>query len=334
MEDDGMEYTVSESPVIPLLDGQWDAEVWRLAETGCIAHFRPESSEHIPGVEFRLLYTENRICGMFRVKDRFVRCVHEGFQAPVCRDSCVEFFCQPPVGEGYFNFEFSCGGSVLVSYVRDCRRTSTGFADFTMLTAEDVQELRVWHSMPVRVEPEIEEETELDHTPQGPPKWGLPPSKEDEERERLNAAGYGNLDTRKEPINVLRYQDRIGLTDQGIIDLIKPHVPGLGWRFPDGRLPKTVYGRKGTLKAMMLRLIREQKLSTDDVSSVLRHAARPEGFDNRAWSYVLRETVAEEYLAATKRTNGAAEVGHDPVIQRMLKRIEADEAEEARRAAQ
>jgi hypothetical protein len=150
-----MRYTVRRIDHVPALDGNWDAPAWQLAETLRLDHARPEGSDHRPRVQARLLHDGANIFGLFRVEDRYVRAVQRGFQAPVCRDSCVEFFFQPHAGRGYFNFEFSAGGAFLCSYIRDCTRIGEdGFADFELLGPEAEAAVSVCHSLPETVEPE------------------------------------------------------------------------------------------------------------------------------------------------------------------------------------
>jgi hypothetical protein len=154
-----MEYTIRRTANPPTMDGAWDSRVWAAAATVDVAHFRPESSAHRPRVQARVLYDDTALYGIYRVEDRYVRCVHEGFQAMVCRDSCVEFFFHPHGGSGYFNFEFNCGGSFLCMYIRDWTRVGDGFADYEQMRAEDGRKVEVWHSLPSRVEPELTEPT-------------------------------------------------------------------------------------------------------------------------------------------------------------------------------
>ena len=155
-----MRYTIRKTAAAPALDGNWDAPAWRQAETLTVANVRPESSDHRPKVQARLLHDGAAIHGIYRVEDRYVRAAYHGFQAPVCRDSCVEFFFQPHAGPGYFNFEFSCGGAFLCSYIRDCTRIgAAGFADYEMLGPEAEQAVRIHHSLPGTVDPEIAEPT-------------------------------------------------------------------------------------------------------------------------------------------------------------------------------
>lgn len=155
-----MPYTVRKTTAPPPLDGQWDAPVWQRAETLAVAVVRPESTDHHPRVQARLLHDGTSIFGLFRVEDRYVRSVHTRFQDPVCLDSCVEFFFRPQPGTAYFNFEFNAGGTFLCAHIRDWTRLGkSGFADFTMLGPEAERLVRVHSSLPATVEPEIAEPT-------------------------------------------------------------------------------------------------------------------------------------------------------------------------------
>lgn len=140
------------------LKGDWSGKIWSLADIGEIDRVRPESSSHIPKTKFRLLYSDSGISGIFIVEDRYVKCLHSGFMAPVYKDSCVEFFVKPSIGNGYFNFEFNCGGSVLCRYITDCRRTAGGFKESVPLSDEDLRLVKIFHSLPGIIEEEIEED--------------------------------------------------------------------------------------------------------------------------------------------------------------------------------
>jgi hypothetical protein len=141
------------------LQGQWDSPVWREAPAVQLNAFRPESTDHRPRTEVKLLAGPTGLHGFFRVLDRYVRCVHTGWQEPVYQDSCVEFFVQPKTAGGYFNFEFNCGGAMLASYITDSTRTAHGFKAFSRLSVEEMEQVRIYHSLPERIEPEIGEET-------------------------------------------------------------------------------------------------------------------------------------------------------------------------------
>ena len=152
-------YLIKKINAPALLDAEWTSPVWMAAETLTVSNFRPESSEHRPLVQCRLLHDDIGIYGMFQVHDRYVRAVATEFQASVCLDSCVEFFVGPPCGKGYLNFEMNCGGTLLVYHVLDHTRTPKGFREFRKLTMEDVSGFRIFHTMPNVVEPEITEPT-------------------------------------------------------------------------------------------------------------------------------------------------------------------------------
>lgn len=137
----------------PSLDHDWPE-----AEEARIAQFHPRSSDHRPTTRAKVLYDERSLYVRFDVRDQFVRCVHSGYQAPVCRDSCVEFFVGPREGKGYFNFEFNCGGAMLLFYIEDASRTDTSaFAKYEPVPQSLGTLVRVRSSLPKRVEPEIGE---------------------------------------------------------------------------------------------------------------------------------------------------------------------------------
>lgn len=155
-----MYYTVRWAGIRPELEGAWDGLAWQQADTLEIAHFRPESSDHRPRVQARLLYDQAHLYGIYRVQDRFVRCIHTRYLDPVYQDSCVELFLQPRAELGYFNFEFNCGGALLSYYVVDPTRLPGGLRDFTPLAEEDARRVAIYHSLPPTVEPELAAPTE------------------------------------------------------------------------------------------------------------------------------------------------------------------------------
>ncbi len=130
-------YTVRRTPEPPTLDGDWDSPTWGRSETGLIGHFLPNSSDHRPLVRFRILYDAAWVYLLFRVEDRFVRCVQTEFNGAVCRDSCTEFFVEPRPDRGYFNFEVNCGGTMLCYHVEDPTPTATGFRKRAPLTPKE-----------------------------------------------------------------------------------------------------------------------------------------------------------------------------------------------------
>jgi len=139
------------------MTGSWDGPAWADAETLELKHFRNEGSDHHPVTSAKLLYDREGIYGIFRVEDRYVRCLGTEYMDPVYQDSCVEFFVKPKQDSGYFNFEFNCGGTLLCSYIVDPERIPGGFRDYLPLPAEDGKKVRVYHSLPSFIEQEITE---------------------------------------------------------------------------------------------------------------------------------------------------------------------------------
>ena len=154
----GEEYTVFFSERRPEMQGLWNGPAWHAVPPLEITFFRPEGSGHSPRTLCKLLYTRDRLHGLFNVSDRYVRCIHTGFQAEVYKDSCVELFVQPKTGKGYFNFEFNCGGALRASYVTDPERIEGRIKGYAPLTPEEGRQVLVYHSLPEIVEPEIEDD--------------------------------------------------------------------------------------------------------------------------------------------------------------------------------
>jgi hypothetical protein len=150
-----MNYTLRAADPAPAHGAAWSDPAWERAQTLEIRHFRPESSDHRPQTSARLLYDAKGIYGIFRVQDRYVRCVRTEYLDEVWKDSCVEFFAQPRPDRGYFNFEFNCGGAFLCSYITNPERTPDGFKEFTRLPASIGQTIQARSSLPRRIDPEI-----------------------------------------------------------------------------------------------------------------------------------------------------------------------------------
>ena len=140
---------------------QWESiEQWRSIPFVWIDNFHPEGSDHKPVTIVRVIYNQSGLYGLFEVKDTYVVCRYRGFQEPVWKDSCVEFFVQPNIEKGYFNFEFNCGGAMLCSWVKDYRISDGKFRNSQRLTADDVKGMEVFHTLPSKIEPEIQGLTE------------------------------------------------------------------------------------------------------------------------------------------------------------------------------
>ncbi len=142
-----------------LLNNFLEDNIWNKIKSIKINNFRPESSNHRPITKVKLVYNKKGMFGLFTVKDKYIRCIHTKFQQAVYKDSCVEFFVRPNLQKGYFNFEFNCGGTMLCYYIENSKREKKGFKKFKRLTKEDGKKVKIFHSMPEYIEPEIKKET-------------------------------------------------------------------------------------------------------------------------------------------------------------------------------
>jgi hypothetical protein len=129
---------------------------WDMVAPLEIKTFFEHSSDHRPVTHVRLLYDDLKLYVRFDVKDRYVRVVAEKYQDSVCKDSCVEFFVQPGPGAGYFNFEVNAGGCMLLYYIPVSSKGLAVMNQGQPVPFELVKEMNVQHSLPARIDPEIE----------------------------------------------------------------------------------------------------------------------------------------------------------------------------------
>ncbi len=124
-----------------------------------IPNYRLEGTNHKPITHVKLQYENDRLYGLFKVRDKYIRCVNTEFQSPVLKDSCVEFFVKPQKShKEYINFEFNCDGALLCNYVEEPERLKGGpLKKKTPLTKGEVKGIKIYHSMRQIVEHEIKE---------------------------------------------------------------------------------------------------------------------------------------------------------------------------------
>ncbi|MGE5300052.1 MAG: carbohydrate-binding family 9-like protein [Acidobacteriota bacterium] len=153
-------YIVRFSGSEPEMKGDWEGPVWKRAKTLEISHFRPEGSDHRPKTVAKLLYARRGIAGIFRVGDRYVRCVHTNYLDPVYKDSCVGFAFRPGPSREHFNFQFNCGGTLRASFISNPDNTRDRIKVVMPLSRRDGAAIHVYHSLPTVVDPEIAGPTE------------------------------------------------------------------------------------------------------------------------------------------------------------------------------
>ena len=90
---------------------------------------------YAPKVEFRIAHSDDALVIMYDVEEEHVKAIAMENHGRVWEDSCVEFFVGNPNGEGYFNFEINCIGTILAS-AHKTRAESTPF------TAEQLSKVR------------------------------------------------------------------------------------------------------------------------------------------------------------------------------------------------
>lgn len=156
-DDGSQEYVIKRAGAAPALDGAWDSAVWRNANTLQVANFPDQlpSSDHRPTTEARVLYGETGLYVHFRVQDKYVRCIETEYHGKVWEDAAVEFFVQPKLERGYFNFEINCGGTMLLSYHENLNYKGPKGREEGSVPWELASQVTIFHSMPKVVEPEI-----------------------------------------------------------------------------------------------------------------------------------------------------------------------------------
>lgn len=135
-------------------------EAWTSANVLSISNYLPQSSDHRPVTTVRLLHDRKSVRVLFKVSDRFVRCVRTEYQSDVWNDSCVEWFVRPKPDKGYFNFEINCLGVLHVHYVEDPVRVDGKLTKSTPVPAESGALIKILHSVSSAVDPEIAEPME------------------------------------------------------------------------------------------------------------------------------------------------------------------------------
>ena len=117
-----------------------------------------EQFDYRPKVTFQAGWNQDGLLLHFHVEEQHILSTHTTLEAPAYQDSCVEFFVRPAHGRGYVNFEFSAAGVLLAQHVADCRRRP-GTDDVRPLTEREAAGIRIYHSLPGRIEQELAQET-------------------------------------------------------------------------------------------------------------------------------------------------------------------------------
>ncbi len=94
-----------------------------------------------PSVTVRLGYSSSALAILFEVEEEHLRAVTMEDCGPVWEDSCCEFFMADPAGNGYFNFEMNCVGTLPAAK----RKSQT---DYEFLNEAQMAEIQRFSSLP------------------------------------------------------------------------------------------------------------------------------------------------------------------------------------------
>ena len=149
------EFTFEKTEEKPLLIGNWDHPIWQKANTLTVDWFHQASSDHKPLTQAKALYDDDGIFILFQVEDQYVQSLQTENQKFVHFDSCVEFFVQPKEGKGYFNFEINAGGTIYLNF----SIFENGVKKSDCVENSLIEKIKIFHSLPKKIEPEIQEKT-------------------------------------------------------------------------------------------------------------------------------------------------------------------------------
>lgn len=147
-------YIVNKFDAVVKLDAGWDSDQWNSANmvTVDMPLISSVDSGHTPLVQLKMLHDGKKIYGLYRVEDCYVAARATADQQQVCQDSCVEFFVKPADSKYYYNFEFNCGGTLLLYRCGDVRN-----GDYIEIPAEDMATIERYHTLPSLITEEITE---------------------------------------------------------------------------------------------------------------------------------------------------------------------------------
>ena len=134
------------------IDSNWDKPQWQAIDELTLSYRMGEAPKFTPLVKVKLMYDCIFLYAVFRVNDKYVRCLNSEINADVWDDSCVEFFFSPDsiAPQKYFNLETNCGGAIVMRYNVIPKK------DFIFLRSDDIRQIEIAHSLPKQILHEIE----------------------------------------------------------------------------------------------------------------------------------------------------------------------------------
>lgn len=133
------------------IDSIWDKPEWQPIDSLLLTNWMGEKPAFWPVVQVKMMYNPENLFLIYRVEDKYVKCLTTEVNGPVYSDSCVEFFFSPDpeFPSRYFNLEINCGGTALFHYNLISRKEKR------LLTHEDINQVEIATSLPEIVNPEI-----------------------------------------------------------------------------------------------------------------------------------------------------------------------------------
>ena len=134
------------------IDGNWNKAQWLSVKPIELTNYMGKIPPFRPIVHAKMMYDEGNLYVIFQVNDRYVRSVIEEYNGPVSTEACVEFFFSPDTNfpDRYFNLEINAGGTPLMGYHIFPQKESQTFS------IEDLKKIEIAHSLPKKVDPEID----------------------------------------------------------------------------------------------------------------------------------------------------------------------------------
>lgn len=144
-------YTVKKLGEPLAIDGNWDKPQWQKIIPIEIKNFMGKVPAFRPSVKVKMMYDAHYLYLIFRVHERYVKCVEQDYNGRVWEDSCVEFFFSPDtnMNNRYFNLEVNCGGIPLMHYNIVPRK------NFKRVEIPDLEKVEIAHSLQKKIEEEI-----------------------------------------------------------------------------------------------------------------------------------------------------------------------------------
>lgn len=148
-------YKVSKLKGTLAINADWNKPQWKNIETIRVENYMGTIPPFKPTVEAKMMYDNDNVYVIFRVKDRFVKSVVQEYNGNVSGDSCVEFFFAPDssLPLSYFNLEINAGGTPLIFYIKHPYPATP----YVKLEATEIEQIEIAHSLPSKVDPEITE---------------------------------------------------------------------------------------------------------------------------------------------------------------------------------